>query len=89
MRIAQFTNDDGTVWRFDTLAAPTGWNLTPFVAQDGWSIEDNPARGYGTSRYQARSAAIGHNDEAFIMAPAIAVGAGNSVMSGEIRIWRS
>ncbi|MEO8497952.1 MAG: S8 family serine peptidase, partial [Planctomycetota bacterium] len=73
VRLAQFMNADSVITRFDTTTPPTGWNLSPFVGTDGWFIEDNPARAYGTSRYQARSAMIGASDVAYIMAPPIVV----------------
>ncbi|HND55666.1 MAG TPA: S8 family serine peptidase, partial [Pirellulaceae bacterium] len=73
VRLGQFLNGDGVISRFDAASAPAGWSLTPFVGQDGWYIEDNPARAFGTGRYQARSSAIGASDVAYIMAPPIAV----------------
>lgn len=58
VRLGRFVNDDGANTRFDSTSAPSGWELTPFVDQNnnplpGWYIEDNPARAYGTGRYQA------------------------------------
>jgi subtilisin family serine protease len=90
VRLGRFVNDDGTNTRWDTLTAPAGWTMVPFVGQDGWYIEDNPARAHGTGRYQARSTAIGNNDVAYIMAPAIATNSTtNSIMSATLYAWQS
>ncbi len=89
LRLGRFINDDGANTRWDSTTAPAGWSLTPFVGQDGWVIEDNPSRAHGTGRYQARATAIGNNDTAFIMAPAISVSSANPVMSNTLYAWRS
>jgi len=90
VRLGRFVNDDGTNTRWDSpTVAPAGWSLAPFIGQDGWFIEDNPARAHGTGRYQARSTGIGNSDEAFILAPAINVTAANPDMTATFYSWQS
>ncbi len=90
VRLGRFVNDNGTNTRWDSpTVVPTGWSLAPFIGQDGWFIEDNPARAHGTGRYQVRSTAIGNSDEAFILAPPINVTAGNPDMTATFYTWQS
>lgn len=90
VRLGRFVNDNGTNTRWDSATVvPTGWSMTPFVGQDGWFIEDNPARAHGTGRYQARSTAIGNSDEAFILAPPINITSANPDLTGTLYTWQS
>jgi len=90
VRLGRFVNDDSTNTRWDSsTVVPTGWSMTPFAGEDGWFIEDNPARAHGTGRYQARSSGIGNSDKAYILAPAINVSAANPTMSTAFYTWQS
>ena len=90
MRLGRFVNDDGTNTRWDdSTTPPAGWELAPFIGEDGWFIEDNPSRAHGTARYQARSAAIGNSDEAFILAPPINITAANPTMTAFLYTFQS
>lgn len=59
--LSYVTFPDGSIERFDTTNTPAGWDLAPYSGEP-WTIEDDPAREYGTGRCQARAGAIGHSE---------------------------
>ena len=54
----------------DTLELPGGWSTS---GDASWSVVDNPARAYGTGRYEAKAGTITHNQETRLRSPTIHV----------------
>jgi len=77
--LANVTFPNGVVERFDTLGWPSGWSTS---GDANWSVVDNPARAFGTGRYEAKAGTITHNQETRLRTPTIHV---NS--TGELVYW--
>lgn len=84
--IGELTNADGIIYRFDSMELSGDWGWPH--GEKKWYVEDNPAHAYGTSRYQIRAEAIGHNERAVITVPKFYVG-NDTIPSINLKLWRS
>jgi subtilisin family serine protease len=76
--IADILFPDGTFETFDSPTLPSGWDPSPF-GEVPWRIVDEPARAFGTSRFQARAGVIGHEGTTTIRSRRVTVTTGGAV----------